>query len=685
MGVVHRARHRGLDREVALKVLRAGALATDEERERFVIEARAAARLRHPNVVGVHDVGEDGQGRLWLAMDLIDGPSLADRVDSDGPLEPREAARLVAKLARALAYAHARGVIHRDVKPANVLLAADGEPLLADFGLARAGDADGETANDAAGRLTRPGQVLGTPSFMAPEQAAGEPAAVDGRADVWAAGATLYHALTGRPPFVGPSLPAILAAVRDRDPPRPTLLRPGLDPALEAVCLLCLEKAPGDRYRTAAALARDLERFLDGEPVHARPPSLVRRGRRFAARHLGALAAIAATALAIASAVAVLLAVDARRTRAERARTERARDAALDALGAVVGAVEGTLAEETLDEAGRRRAREALLLAARDGYERLLADASADAADAPAALVDAHAGLGRLALATGDAAAAADAFDRAVDAARRLEDDDGDRVLVRTLTDAADASLDAGRLERARALVEEAIALGPETPEAGMVDRLFSGDAAPGSAAGENDDDEAMARQVDAFEQAMLEATDDHVRALGVLGRVRASSGDPAAADEAHRAAIAHARGASLLLSGSTRSARRRAVARVAAGALQRRASALLDAIDAGDEESFTRDEAIGALEEAVVRLRPLAKREGSPDADRAALATALVGLGRAHRADGGEARARVAIAEARALRRSLLATDPTNPRRRADLDEVDRLVASGEDDRGSD
>ncbi|MBX3471078.1 MAG: serine/threonine protein kinase, partial [Planctomycetes bacterium] len=258
MGSVWRARSLALGREVALKLLTAP---DDPELvERFQLEARAAARLRHPNVVGVHEVGQDG--RTWfLALDLVEGESLRARVTRDGPLSPREAARVVEAIGRALHHAHGHGVVHRDVKPHNILIAADGTPLLADFGLAKDAGADG---------LTVTGQVLGTPAYMAPEQALGDLARVDRRADVYALGATLYEALTGAPPFAGATAMNILRQVIEDDPAPPSRRRPGLDRDLEAVVLKCLEKAPDARYDTAAQAADDLARWLRREPVAAR-------------------------------------------------------------------------------------------------------------------------------------------------------------------------------------------------------------------------------------------------------------------------------------------------------------------------------------------------------------------------------------------------------------------------------
>ncbi|RMG18143.1 MAG: hypothetical protein D6731_02805 [Planctomycetota bacterium] len=260
MGVVYLAREPGLNRPVALKLL----LGTGaEEAARFCREALALAALRHRNIVSVH-AADLHRGRPWIAMDWVEGESLAARVAREGPLPEPEAARIAAELADALAAAHRRGLLHRDVKPANVLLRAhDGRVLLTDFGLARG-------AENARERLTRTGQLLGTPSYMAPEQVEGDPVAVGPAVDVYGLGATLYHCLTGKPPFAAKNPLALLRAVLERSPLPPARARPGLDPDLNELCLACLEKEPARRPTSAAALRDELERFLAGEPLRLR-------------------------------------------------------------------------------------------------------------------------------------------------------------------------------------------------------------------------------------------------------------------------------------------------------------------------------------------------------------------------------------------------------------------------------
>jgi WD40 repeat protein len=282
MGVVYKARHLGLKRLVALKMIKS-AHVTDQDRNRFRAEAEAVARLQHPNIVQVFDVGEY-EGQPYCALELADAGSLDHRL-RQGTLTPRDAADLIGRLALAMDAAHALNVVHRDLKPANVLLTADGTPKVTDFGLAKFLDG-------AASGLTQAGEVLGTPSYMAPEQAAGG-REVGPAADVYALGAILYEALTGRPPFREPTVAETLARVRDQDPVPPARLRPGCPRDLETVCLKCLEKEPARRYRSAAALADDLRRFREGRPVLARRVGPLERGWRWCRRQ-PALAALSA-------------------------------------------------------------------------------------------------------------------------------------------------------------------------------------------------------------------------------------------------------------------------------------------------------------------------------------------------------------------------------------------------------
>ncbi len=275
MGVVYRARQHGLDRVVALKTLPPSAGAMPEARQRFLREARACGKLKHPNIVAVHEVGE-AEGLPYFAMEYVEGASL-DRTLRQGPPSPAKAAAWIRDLARALECAHAQGVLHRDLKPANVILDGRGLPRLTDFGLAK--DASSQTL------LTQAGEVFGTPAYMAPEQAEGRMAEVDARTDVYALGAMLYEMLAGRLPFEGASISEVLYKVVHEEPSSPRVLRPSADPELEAVCLKAMEKEPGRRYASAAELAGDPDRFLAGEPVSVRPPSTLGRLLRSARRN----------------------------------------------------------------------------------------------------------------------------------------------------------------------------------------------------------------------------------------------------------------------------------------------------------------------------------------------------------------------------------------------------------------
>ena len=275
MGVVFRARHRSLERIVALKMMLAGPFAHGEEQQRFRIEAEAAAQLDHPGIVPVHDVGEY-HGLPYFTMGYVEGENLQSRIRRD-PLEPRVAAELTRQIADAVASAHDQGVIHRDIKPANVLIDWENRTRITDFGLAR--------RTNSASDLTGTGQVLGTPGYMPPEQAAGRPDG-DGRlADVYAIGATFYCMLTGQPPFRAASAVDTLRLVIEREPVSPRDLIPTIPGDVATICLKCLHKDPQRRYASAAELSADLKRFLNGEPILARPVSRTERVLKWSRRH----------------------------------------------------------------------------------------------------------------------------------------------------------------------------------------------------------------------------------------------------------------------------------------------------------------------------------------------------------------------------------------------------------------
>ncbi len=295
MGHVHRARHVELKSECAVKVLVLDAARGSNALERFRREASALARIgKHPHIVSVHDFGQV-DGFAYYAMELVEGPSLR-QVLKDRPPSTREAVRLLEKVARALDVAHGCGLVHRDVKPENILIGADGEPLITDFGLAR--------QVDASAWLTSTGQLLGTPHYMAPEQARGVVGGIDARTDVYALGAILYEVLVGRFAHPGRSFAEIVGSILQGHVERPREVRSGVDRDLEAICLKSLALEPADRYGSAAALAEDLARWLARRPVEARPlPSPLRWARAIGRSpwRWAAAAALAVTVVVIAS------------------------------------------------------------------------------------------------------------------------------------------------------------------------------------------------------------------------------------------------------------------------------------------------------------------------------------------------------------------------------------------------
>ena len=310
MGVVYRARHARLNRPVAVKMLRAGAYAGPPERARFQREVEAIAALRHENIVRIYDVGDLGDAP-YFTMELVEGGSLVEYL-AGTPRPARQAAALLVPLARAVQFAHERGIVHRDLKPANILLettdrahppepdTAPGAVLkISDFGLAKLSRRP-ETPRTP---VTRSGAILGTPAYIAPEQARGHGAEVGPAADIYSLGVILYEALTGRPPFLGADPVETLVQAAQAEPVPPARLVPDMPADLQTICLKCLEKEPQRRYPTAGALADDLERFLAHEPIHARPAGRLERGRRWVRRHQGLSAALAVAALLLAALV----------------------------------------------------------------------------------------------------------------------------------------------------------------------------------------------------------------------------------------------------------------------------------------------------------------------------------------------------------------------------------------------
>ena len=284
MGVVYEANQKSLKRTVAVKMILGGVLASEEDVRRFRTEAQAAAGLQHPGIVAIHEVGVC-QDQHYFSMDLVSGPNLAELLNS-GSLHHDKAVEYVQKLAQAVQYAHTRGTLHRDLKPSNILIDETDEPRITDFGLAK-------LILDDSG-LTATGARLGTPSYMSPEQATGESDSVGPAGDIYSLGSILYELLTGRPPFRGTSVIQTLNMVVNQVPPPPRLLNPGIPQDLANICLKCLQKLPADRYASAEDLANDLGRFINGQPVSARPIGPVERSRRWIWKQRKSIAALTA-------------------------------------------------------------------------------------------------------------------------------------------------------------------------------------------------------------------------------------------------------------------------------------------------------------------------------------------------------------------------------------------------------
>ena len=289
MGVVYRARQKALDRLVAVKMILAGNLASTDQVERFVAEARTMARLHHPHIVGIHETGEI-HGQHYLVMEYLSGPSLA-RVLKQGAVPAEKAARYVSTVARAVDYLHNQGIVHRDLKPSNILLREDDQPCVTDFGLVK--------MLQVGGNVTASGAILGTPAYMSPEQAAGQTGRVGPLSDVYSMGAILYELLTGQPPVRGATPLDTLVQVLEGEPARPSQVNPAIPRELESICLKCLEKNPEARYPTAGALADDLDRFLKAEAVEARHPGALQRLRRWARREPALASRLAALSVCL--------------------------------------------------------------------------------------------------------------------------------------------------------------------------------------------------------------------------------------------------------------------------------------------------------------------------------------------------------------------------------------------------
>jgi WD40 repeat protein/predicted Ser/Thr protein kinase len=350
MGVVYKARQLSLNRLTAVKMVLAGRHAGAHDLERFRAEAKAAAALKHPNIVQVYEIDQH-DGSPFFSMEYVEGGTLKERTKGL-PWPVQESAQLVEKLARAVQYAHERGIVHRDLKPANILFTADGTPKITDFGLAK--------RLDNMGGQTRTGEVMGTPGYMAPEQAMPSKQRIGPATDIYALGALLYELLTGRPPFSSDTPFDLLRQVAQDDPVSVERLRPTVPRDLSTITMKCLEKGPDKRYATANDLANDLARFLANEPVAARPPSAFYRAQKFTGRHKALVGGVAATGLALVlgTALSFLFALGEARQRRQaddNARTARrqAYQARLMAAVAALGDHDVTEADHQLQEAPR--------------------------------------------------------------------------------------------------------------------------------------------------------------------------------------------------------------------------------------------------------------------------------------------------------------------------------------------
>lgn len=399
MGVVYKAYQQSLRRNVALKIIPERLLNTPEQIARFKIEAESAAKLDHPGIVPVYEVGEY-YGVHYYSMALVEGTSLSDHVGSSrNRLEQKDAAALIEKVCHAVQYAHDRAVIHRDIKPANILLDPDGNPRLTDFGLAK-------TLKEDEG-LTMTGQVMGTPSYMAPEQATGNQRDLSNRTDVYSLGATLYALLAGKPPFGAETLLQTIRDVAENSPPPLKAFLPDVSPDLQTICEKCLSKRPADRYESASDLAEDLNRYVNGYPIAARPLGRWKRAYLWCRRNPveATLTFVTAATLLVATVVSTFFGIRAQQELERAEANAQKLNHAIEEL--FVFASENVLA----DEPGMQTIRATLLESAQNYYQELLDTGQTS----PEQVAKSAFLLGRVQSSLGDHDAAAQSFDTALD------------------------------------------------------------------------------------------------------------------------------------------------------------------------------------------------------------------------------------------------------------------------------
>ncbi len=455
MGVVYRARQVSLNRPVALKMIKAGVLAADDDLRRFQNEAEAVALLDHPGIVPVHEVGEH-QGQRYFSMRLVDGGNLAERLSAYRD-DPRAAAALVAEAAEAVLHAHMRGILHRDLEPANILVDPEGHPHITDFGLAKRVEADAD--------LTTSGAILGTPAYMAPEQASGRRGSITTATDVHGLGAVLYAMLTGRGPFGGDSIVDTLTMVREQPPVPPRKFNAKVPRDLEVICLKCLEKDPRRRYSGAQAVVDDLRRWLEDRPILARPVGALERARLWCRRKPAVAALAAAVVLAVVVGTAAVIAVQARANadlRASNAREKERFALAADAIRLFHGEVSRDL---LLNEKQFEGLRGKLLRGAADFYGRLetLLEGQADR-DSRASLGRAYFELGELTDEIGDKTAALGVHAKALAVRRALAVGPDTlatawRDVARSLVEVGNLQASTGDADVAMASLREALAI----------------------------------------------------------------------------------------------------------------------------------------------------------------------------------------------------------------------------------